>query len=1119
MSQVPKFAKGKYFDKSTQQTLILVNSLLCAIISIRIWGCVTSIYTEYSANMKFSWYDSNEIVTNLVIAIIGTFLQLLFTIITAYVHKLRIYLRFSAEVGILLQALSFPIHLNDNNSQMFIQNSTFHFASIFIISFQTMFKKVYYRKTLYKKSLPFMVIYLSAHAHIFCRCFQSKAVEIYSDGAINILVFTLSISLCIGISSYIVQVMRLSSYIHKSQKSKRLKLDYRNVIENFPQGLIISNSDGKVHFINNHLQHFIDYDLSYSEMKRQESLDSKIFKRYCFQNAESNISLPHKKDADSDLNMMSLLDILKDESIEDSQKIFFDVIMTENVQLHQATDSTQTGDDCLTVEIQKVQVQFSNQQAQLIIIRNITSILSYEKQKNDQKYLELLLATVSHEMLTPLNSMIGLTSVLKKKFDIKTQTQLINGFVVDTTTFSNFNATNNQDNMKPNSSYKSNSLQRAMIDDPSYMIRVINNSAVLLQYLVLDFVDLMKIIKGQLHLNYQQSQLQKTCFDVIELFHAQMQMKNLTCKFLVTDQTPMELYFDTKKYQQVLLNIIQNAIKFTNQGGFDIFLDYIRSETCKEYDCGTLVTQVRDTGIGISDTIQKQLFQIFGNLKRVSEDSIIRTQGIGLGLSICKELAQFLGGSIKCESDIGAGTKMTFSIISKCKKCIDSQKMLAEKKLLDHQGESDHNQEFKNQEIQNSFVDAFQIQENNQLLDVSKLNERVAQKQRRNSFSPMKRVLNQSKFVTKMVFGNESVSDLQELAKLKQVKTGKIKFNQTNDPQNNVYNNANFKSTSMAYAYMMNNEHSKTSTDYSRFVMPHNIITEDYLTPSDMPTLGFGQSYGLDGLKIDKTNSEKIVDNSSHRPSFSQTMKIQVNGGQHVQSKFRPDGLDVQRNKNHFYDNHHNQTNPDLINHNNLHDQQALMDFRDIQSPAFNINLLGNNLKNISAQENSLIHNSTQSPRFSNCEMSERGANEIKLEFKNVDDYQFKVSDNNLMNLKKDIEYNQPITRKFRSAIFKDPNCEEAEFETQQALHKKQLTFQIQELIDNGDRNKKKSSDQVSSNHKFTFYQDSKSRQNQSNQIDTQKVQITIIDNEDNKEQNELIQEKNRKSALVQLKY
>lgn len=133
---------------------------------------------------------------------------------------------------------------------------------------------------------------------------------------------------------------------------------------------------------------------------------------------------------------------------------------------------------------------------------------------------------------------------------------------------------------------------------------------------------------------------------------------------------------DKQRYQQILLNIIQNGIKFTYQGGVEVVLDFQPSssgEGCE--NCGELVTTVKDTGCGMDQALQARLFRIFGTLNNNygHEQSIITTQGIGLGLTICKQLCEKLGGKIALNSMPMEGTDVTFSLPFTCKQC-DKQK-------------------------------------------------------------------------------------------------------------------------------------------------------------------------------------------------------------------------------------------------------------------------------------------------------------------------------------------------------------------------------------------------------------------------------------------------------------
>lgn len=100
--------------------------------------------------------------------------------------------------------------------------------------------------------------------------------------------------------------------------------------------------------------------------------------------------------------------------VADNETNYYDIYLPENKEFEQEFDQIPE-EEWQTVEVTKVEISFKSQECYLIIIKDITSILNYEKQKSDSKYQSLLLGTVSHEMLTPLNSIIGLSNLLQLK--------------------------------------------------------------------------------------------------------------------------------------------------------------------------------------------------------------------------------------------------------------------------------------------------------------------------------------------------------------------------------------------------------------------------------------------------------------------------------------------------------------------------------------------------------------------------------------------------------------------------------------------------------------------------------------------------------------------------------
>jgi signal transduction histidine kinase len=147
---------------------------------------------------------------------------------------------------------------------------------------------------------------------------------------------------------------------------------------------------------------------------------------------------------------------------------------------------------------------------------------------------------------------------------------------------------------------------------------------------------------------------------------------------------------------------VSNSVKFTYSGGVEVILDFqpnfiigeskqslkssknlnlmnprggdhnynhhhkTSANTGGCLDCGSLVTIIKDTGIGIPQSMVDRLFRIFGTVNRGQHTSLITTQGIGLGLTICKQLVEKLGGQINLYSVPHIGTEVIFSLPIKC---------------------------------------------------------------------------------------------------------------------------------------------------------------------------------------------------------------------------------------------------------------------------------------------------------------------------------------------------------------------------------------------------------------------------------------------------------------------
>lgn len=179
------------------------------------------------------------------------------------------------------------------------------------------------------------------------------------------------------------------------------------------------------------------------------------------------------------------------------------------------------------------------------------------------------------------------------------------------------------------------------------------NFGKLMLNLVNDILDFSQIEANKLKLQFTKFNPIEILHECHELFELQAKRKNL---FLVEkynkDVIPNSFCSDKNRYRQILINLISNALKFTFSGGIEVSLDFEHIE-------GILITQVKDTGIGMDPEETVQLFKLFGKLE---SSSSINPQGVGLGLDICKKLSNHLGGDIKVESKKKEGTIFRFHI-------------------------------------------------------------------------------------------------------------------------------------------------------------------------------------------------------------------------------------------------------------------------------------------------------------------------------------------------------------------------------------------------------------------------------------------------------------------------
>lgn len=241
---------------------------------------------------------------------------------------------------------------------------------------------------------------------------------------------------------------------------------------------------------------------------------------------------------------------------------------------------------------------------------------AYEAVENANRAKSTFLSNMSHDIRTPMNAIMGMTSIAVMNIDHKERVQ--------------------------------DCLKKISVSS-QHLLELIN-----------EVLDMSKIESGKLNLMEEELDLADVVDHIVAMFLPQTQAKHQEFKVNIADITHEEVIGDRMRLQQILINILGNAVKFTPEGGNITFGIAERVSDMQGYGC--YVFTVEDTGIGMEESYMEKLFEPF---VRADNTRTSQVEGTGLGMPIVKNIVQMMNGDIQVESKLNEGSKFIVTVYLK----------------------------------------------------------------------------------------------------------------------------------------------------------------------------------------------------------------------------------------------------------------------------------------------------------------------------------------------------------------------------------------------------------------------------------------------------------------------
>ena len=267
---------------------------------------------------------------------------------------------------------------------------------------------------------------------------------------------------------------------------------------------------------------------------------------------------------------------------------------------------------CLAVAIYYMVIHRKAQRAMAEAVERAVLEEKLKKAEAAERAKTTFLSNMSHDIRTPMNAIIGFTTLAETNIDNKSRVQ-------------------------------------------EYLTKIMSSSNHLLS-LINDVLDMSRIESGKLHIEEKPCSISDIFRDMRNIIQTQMQAKQLDFFMDTLDVTDEDIYCDKLHLNQVLLNLLSNAIKFTPAGGSVSML--IRQKPGAPHGYGSYEIRVKDTGIGMSQKFAEHIFEPF---ERERTSTVSGIQGTGLGMAITKSIVSNMGGDIEVHSEQGTGRGMAIT--------------------------------------------------------------------------------------------------------------------------------------------------------------------------------------------------------------------------------------------------------------------------------------------------------------------------------------------------------------------------------------------------------------------------------------------------------------------------